>query len=93
MAMETGITKGDQGGQVRDDKAEIVTLQEWGKIALQTGMLPKDTNISQAMAMVQAGKEMGLHPLQSVRCMSFIRGRIPSGRMAAWRRLKNSCRS
>lgn len=77
MTTEPTTKPKDRGGLVKkEDKAELVSLKEWGSIVLQTGLLPRDTNVSQAMVMVQSGKEMGLHPLQSIRCMSFIRGRL-----------------
>jgi hypothetical protein len=55
---------------------EILALADWGKIALASGIVPPETNIYQAIAIVQAGKEIGIPPLQALRSMSFIRGRL-----------------
>ena len=51
-------------------------LNEWGTFAQLAGLIPAETTQPQAMAIIQAGKEMGLQPLQSLRSMSFIRGRL-----------------
>jgi hypothetical protein len=39
-------------------------------------MIPPDINDPQAMIIIAAGQEMGLQPLQALRTMSFIRGRL-----------------
>lgn len=51
-------------------------LQQWGKLAKDANIIPAGTNIPQAMVIVQAGREMGLQPLQSLRSMNFIKGRL-----------------
>jgi len=45
-------------------------------MARAAGMIPPDINDPQAMIIIAAGQEMGLQPLQSLRTMSFIRGRL-----------------
>lgn len=54
----------------------ITELDKWGRFALQSGLIPQGTSLSQAMALIQCGKEIGLQPLQSLRSMSFIKGRL-----------------
>jgi len=46
------------------------------RMARSAGMIPPDINDPQAMIIIAAGQEMGLQPLQSLRTMSFIRGRL-----------------
>jgi len=46
------------------------------RMARAAGMIPPDINDPQAMIIISAGQEMGLQPLQSLRTMSFIRGRL-----------------
>ena len=55
---------------------ELQGIMEWGEFAMKAGLLPYGTNIYQASAIVQAGKELGLQALQSIRSMSFIKGRL-----------------
>jgi hypothetical protein len=45
-------------------------------MARSAGMIPPDINDAQAMIIIAAGQEMGLQPLQALRTMSFIRGRL-----------------
>lgn len=58
------------------DIAPINELKGWAALAIQAQIIPSNMNTFQAMAIVQAGKEMGLQPLQSLRSMSFIKGRL-----------------
>jgi hypothetical protein len=58
------------------DVAPINELKGWAALAIQAQIIPSNMNTFQAMAIVQAGKEMGLQPLQSLRSMSFIKGRL-----------------
>ena len=53
-----------------------MTLGQWGDFATASGIVPTGTSKHQAMGIVQAGKEMGLQPLQSLRTMNFIKGRL-----------------
>jgi len=46
------------------------------RMARAAGMIPPDINDPQAMIIIAAGQEMGLQPLQALRTMSFIRGRL-----------------
>jgi hypothetical protein len=46
------------------------------RMARAAGMIPPDINDPQAMIIIVAGQEMGLQPLQALRTMSFIRGRL-----------------
>jgi len=46
------------------------------RMARSAGMIPPDINDPQAMIIIAAGQEMGLQPLQALRTMSFIRGRL-----------------
>lgn len=59
-----------------ESKNSLEELKSWGDLAMKSGIVPQGTNQFQAMAIVQAGKEIGLQPLQSLRCMAFIRGRL-----------------
>lgn len=56
--------------------APIEELKGWAELAVKAQIIPSNMNAFQAMALVQAGKEMGLQPLQSLRSMSFIKGRL-----------------
>lgn len=56
--------------------SDLHELNRWGKFALGAGLLPNGTNVYQSMAIIQTGYEIGLAPLQSLRSMSFIRGRL-----------------
>ncbi len=59
--------------------AEIAPIEElkgWAELAVKAQIIPSNMNAFQAMVIVQAGKEMGLQPLQSLRSMSFIKGRL-----------------
>lgn len=51
-------------------------VQAFGRFAKQAGLIPKEVNEFQAAAIIQAGREMGLAPLQSLRCISFVNGRL-----------------
>ena len=54
----------------------IQTLKEWGAFAQQSGIVPQGTTQHQAMAIIQTGVELGLAPMQSLRSMSFVKGRL-----------------
>lgn len=56
--------------------SEMVTLKEWADIGMKAGIVPQGTNPYQAMAIVQTGKEIGLQPMQSLRSMAFVKGRL-----------------
>ena len=58
------------------DIAPIDELKGWAALAVKAQIIPSNMNVFQAMAIVQAGKEMGLQPLQSLRSMAFIKGRL-----------------
>lgn len=58
------------------DKKYLSNLADWGKFALKAGILPNNTTPFQAMAIIQTGHEIGLAPFQSLRSMSFIKGRL-----------------
>lgn len=60
--------------QVALPDTEVLT--KWGKLAIEAKMLPPDTNIAQAAVIIQAGHEMGMQPLQALRSMNFIKGRL-----------------
>lgn len=49
---------------------------KWGEMAKKAGIVPADISPIQAAIIVQTGHEIGLQPLQSLRSMSFIKGRI-----------------
>ncbi len=55
---------------------DIQTLKEWGAFAQQSGIVPQGTSQHQAMAIIQTGVELGLAPMQSLRSMSFVKGRL-----------------
>lgn len=55
---------------------DIQTLKEWGAFAKQSGIVPQGTSQHQAMAIIQTGVELGLAPMQSLRSMSFVKGRL-----------------
>jgi len=45
-------------------------------LAREAGIIPRDMNAAQAQAIILAGREIGLEPLQSLRTMAFINGRL-----------------
>lgn len=55
---------------------DISELNQWGQFAIQAGLIPQGTTLPQAMAIIQTGKEIGLRPMQSLRSMNFVRGRL-----------------
>ena len=57
-------------------KTGVQYIESWANFAEEAGLVPQGTSKYQAMAIVQAGKEMGLQPLQSLRSMNFIKGRL-----------------
>jgi hypothetical protein len=56
--------------------APIAELAAWGDLAKKSGIVPPSISREQAMAIVQAGRELGLQPFQSLRSMSFINGKL-----------------
>lgn len=57
-------------------KGGVQYIESWANFAESAGLIPQGTTTYQAMAIIQAGKEMGLQPLQSLRSMNFIKGRL-----------------
>lgn len=57
-------------------KDDVKYLENWATFAANAGLIPQGTTNYQAMAIVQTGKEMGLQPLQALRTMNFIKGRL-----------------
>jgi hypothetical protein len=45
-------------------------------LAREAGIIPREMNAAQAQAIILAGREIGLEPLQSLRTMAFINGRL-----------------
>jgi hypothetical protein len=45
-------------------------------LAREAGIIPREMNAAQAQAIILAGRELGLEPLQSLRTMAFINGRL-----------------
>lgn len=68
MATDISKTKGELTG--------FQELTEWGKFAVQSGVLPAGITAMQAMAIIQTGKELGIGPMQSLRSMQFVNGRL-----------------
>ncbi len=56
--------------------ATLEEVQAYGALAKQAGIIPKEMNEIQASAIVQAGREMGLAPLQSLRTIFLVNGRL-----------------
>lgn len=64
---------------MKDDHPVPAMLGEilaWGDVARQAGIIPKEMSAIQAAMIVQAGRELGLHPLQSLRSISLVNGRM-----------------
>jgi hypothetical protein len=60
-----------------NDMTEILQMSEaYVRIAREAGIVPREMNAAQIQAIVLAGRELGLEPLQSLRTMSFINGRL-----------------
>lgn len=59
-----------------NELASLTDLKEWGDFAIKASLLPANVSVAQAMAIIQTGREMGLQPLQSLRSMSFVKGRL-----------------
>lgn len=61
------------------EKAKEFSLQEvtqWGEFAKKSGIVPPDMTKEQAMAIIQTGREMGIGPMQALRAINFIKGRM-----------------
>jgi hypothetical protein len=56
--------------------SDFDVLDRWGKLAKEAGILPKEVNVAQAALMVQAGRELGLPPCQSLRSFYIVNGRL-----------------
>lgn len=59
--------------------AKITSVEEakaWGQMAKDAAVIPMTMTPIQAAAIVQTGKELGLHPFQSLRSISFIKGKL-----------------
>jgi len=50
--------------------------QRYMELARQAGIVPREMNAAQIQTIILAGRELGLQPLQSLRTMSFINGRL-----------------
>lgn len=74
-AMQNVIEKVNVSDVLRKHDS-INELNRWGEFALQAGLIPQGTTLPQAMALIQCGKEIGLQPLQSLRSMAFVKGRL-----------------
>jgi hypothetical protein len=60
-----------------NDMTEILQMSEaYVRIAREAGIVPRDMNAAQVQTIVLAGRELGLEPLQSLRTMSFVNGRL-----------------
>lgn len=57
-------------------KYEVSEVDKWGEFAKKSGVLPANCNQYQAAAIVQTGRELGLAPMQSIRSMCFVNGRL-----------------
>lgn len=51
-------------------------LREWATFARQAGIVPRELNAYQIMTVIQAGREVGIPPLQALRMISMIGGRV-----------------
>ena len=67
MANENEVEKLDK---------EAMYLQRWAKLGTTSGVIPPGTTKEQAMAIIATGKEINLQPFQSLRMMSFVRGKL-----------------
>jgi len=56
---------------------QMLQLSErYMRLAREAGIIPREMNAAQAQAIILAGREIGLEPLQSLRTMAFINGRL-----------------
>jgi hypothetical protein len=56
---------------------QVLQLSErYMRLAREAGIIPREMNAAQAQAIILAGREIGLEPLQSLRTMAFINGRL-----------------
>ena len=56
---------------------QMLQLSErYMRLAREAGIIPREMNAAQAQAIIIAGREIGLEPLQSLRTMAFINGRL-----------------
>lgn len=55
---------------------DLQALKDWGKLLQDVGILPSGVNGIQAVAIMQAGREIGLPPMQAIQKISIFRGRI-----------------
>lgn len=61
---------------VKYEQPQLAELKEWATLAQHSGIVPSETTQSQAMAIVQIGREIGLSPFKSLRSIFFIKGRV-----------------
>ncbi|OYT72741.1 MAG: hypothetical protein CFK49_10770 [Armatimonadetes bacterium JP3_11] len=55
---------------------QLQQLKEWADFARQAGIVPRDLNPYQVMTIIEAGREVGIPPLQALRSISIINGRV-----------------
>lgn len=55
---------------------QLQELKEWAEFARQAGIVPRDLNPYQVMTIIEAGREVGIPPLQALRSISIINGRV-----------------
>lgn len=60
----------------RRGASDLDYAMSWAEFAKRANLVPAETNKFQAAAIVQTGKELGIQPLQALRQMSFIKGRL-----------------
>ena len=55
---------------------ELVELQKFGEMAVKGGITPTGMSLYQAMAIIQTGREIGIPPMQALRSLFFVNGRL-----------------
>lgn len=75
MTTKEGIAS-DAIERYPEKPSDLIYAQQWGALAKKARIIPLEMNEFQAAVIVQTGRELGLQPLQSLRNMSFINGRV-----------------
>lgn len=56
--------------------ADLVALEDIGELLVKSGMFTDTKSIAQAVVKVQAGREIGLGPVESMRAFDVIEGKV-----------------
>jgi len=64
---------------VQNDSNSLTVMTKLAEVFVGSGRFPTEQNVYQAMVKIQAGKELGIAPLQSMTNIHIVQGRITLG--------------